>query len=302
LREEPVAQALLTLASLAHPDWGIRPSTFEVAYALLQTIEGLDLVRAQMLVDACYRSYSLGSFEKVRPETQDRITFTVGSRYEMLRQWIQSYAADPAPEPDFFFSRLFGEVLSQRGFAFHANYDAGMVSANLIESAQKFRWAVQDRQPAPIDMELPENPLGKEYLKMIHDGILAAQYVQSWRLPPDESVLVAPAYTFLLSNQPVDHQFWLDVGSTSWAERLYQPLTHPYILSRGWPADQIWTDADEHEHNRDVLYRMVAGLARRCRKQIHLGICDLGESGYESRGMLLRAIQVVLTQSRGVAR
>jgi hypothetical protein len=306
LREEPAAQALLTLAALAHPDWGIRPSTFEIAYALVQSIDGIDLIRAQMLVDSGYRASAgrpgLGAFEKFNPDAQERITFTAGNRYEILRQWIEAYAADPVQEPDFFFTRLFGEVLSQEGFAFHSNYDTGIISANLIESAQKFRWAVQDRQPASTEPELPENPLGKEYLKMIQDGILAAQYVQSWNPPAADTVLLAPAYTFLLANLPVDHQFWLDVGSSAWAERLYQPLTHPYILSRGWPSDRVWTDVDEYEQNRDVLYRMVVGLSRRCRKRIHLGICDLGEGGYEARGMLLRAIQVVLAQSRGYAR
>ncbi len=190
-------------------------------------------------------------------------------------------------------------MLSQPGYAFHANFEAGTVCANLIESAQKFRWAVEERTPAPADPEKDEPPLGKEYIRMIQDGVLAAQYIQSWQIPEENAVLIAPAYTFLLSNRPVDHQFWLDVGSSAWAERLYQPLTHPYILSREWDRARIWTDVDEYEVNRDVLYRLVLGLARRCRQRIHLGLCDLSESGYESKGMLLRAIQVVMQQSRG---
>jgi hypothetical protein len=137
---------------------------------------------------------------------------------------------------------------------------------------------------------------------MIQDGILAAQYIQSWQIPPDDAVLIAPAYTFLLANQPVEYQFWIDAGSSAWAERLYQPLTHPVILSRGWRPDRAWTDVDEYEYNRDALYRLVLGLVRRCRKQVTLGLCELGESGYESRGMLLRAIHVVLQQSRGYRR
>ncbi len=303
LREEPATQALLTLACLAHPDWGFRPSNFEVAYALIQTIAGLDLVRSQLLVESVYRAQAgraaLLPFERMRPETQERVTYRTGTRYEELRHWLEEYASDPAVELDFFFSRLFGEVLSQPGYAFHANYEAGTVCANLIESAQKFRWAVENRTPAPADPEQEDPPLGKEYIRMIQDGILAAQYIQSWQIPEEDAVLIAPAYTFLLANRPVDHQFWLDVGSSAWSERLYQPLTHPYILSREWDPNRIWTDVDEYERNRDALYRLAIGLVRRCRKRIHLGLCDLSESGYESRGMLLRAIQVVLQQSRG---
>ena len=303
LREEPAAQALLTLAQVAHPEWGMRPSHFEVAYALIQTIQDLDLVRAKLLVEAAYRSMagSIGllPFEKIRPETQQRVTYYAGNRYEALRRWLEDYHQDPAPELDFFFSRLFGEVLSQPGFALHANYEAGTVCANLIESAQKFRWAVEGRVPVPVGAEYDENPLGKEYIRMIQDGILAAQYIQSWQIPPENAVLIAPAYTFLLANQPVEHQFWMDVGSPSWAERLYQPLTHPVILSRAWERERVWTDADEYEYNRDALFRLVLGLVRRCRRRIHLGLCDLSESGYESRGMLLRAMQIAIQQSRG---
>jgi hypothetical protein len=307
LRDEPIAQALLTLAALAHPDWEIRPSNFEVAYALIQTIGGLDLVRAQLLVQSAYRvnagRATLLPFDRIKPETQERITYRVGTRYELLRRWLETYQPDPV-ELDFFFSRLFGEVLSQPEFAFHSSfvsgsYAAGTVCANLIESAQKFRWAVEERLPVPVGEDPQDVPLGKEYLRMIQDGVLAAQYVQSWQIPPEDAVLIAPAYTFLLANQPVDHQFWLDVGSAAWSERLSQPLTHPHVLSRAWNRDRMWTDADEYEYARDALYRLVLGLSRRCRETIHMGVCELGESGYESRGMLLRAINIIMQQSSG---
>ncbi len=306
LREEPAAQAMLTLAALSHPEWRVRPSTFEVAYALMQVIEGMDLVRSQLLVETAYRNQlgrpTLIPFEKIRPEIQERITYATGERYETLRRWIEAYSAEPVSELDFFFSRLFGEVLSQPGYCFHENYSAGTVCDNLIESAQKFRWAVGDRVPVGENPEEEPNPLGKEYLAMIQDGILAAQYIQSWQIPPEDAVLIAPAYTFLLANQPVEYQFWIDVGSSAWAERLFQPLTHPVILSRQWQPGRVWTDIDEYEYNRDSLYRLVLGLVRRCRKQIYLGLCELGESGYESRGLLLRAIHMVLQQSRGYGR
>src|SRR5258706_10438129 len=45
LREEPASQCLLTLAALAHPGWNIRPGKFDLAYALIQSIAEMDLVR-----------------------------------------------------------------------------------------------------------------------------------------------------------------------------------------------------------------------------------------------------------------
>ncbi len=89
-------------------------------------------------------------------------------------------------------------------------------------------------------------------------------------------------------------QFWLDVGSTGWWERIDQPLTHPYVLSPRWPEGRLWTDADEYETQQEMLYRLTAGLLRRCSRRVYLGITDLGEQGYEQRGPLLRVFQQVL--------
>ena len=124
---------------------------------------------------------------------------------------------------------------------------------------------------------------------MVQEGVIAAQYVRSWQAVDEDAVLLAPAYTFLMSNRPVDVQFWLDVGSRGWLERLYQPLTHPYVLSRNWPAGRPWTDSEELESSMQGLYRLASGLLRRCRGRIYLGLSELGEQGYEQRGPLLRA-------------
>lgn len=40
-------------------------------------------------------------------------------------------------------------------------------------------------------------------------------------------------------------------------------------------------------------------MVRRYRSRIHLGLCELSESGYESRGLLLRALHNAMQQSRG---
>jgi hypothetical protein len=322
LRDEPATTCLLTLAALAHPEWGLKPGKYDVAYALLQAIEGLDLVRAQLLTEGVYRvragQVELGAFERISPNNQERITFRLGQRYDRLRQWLLAYHERPVEEVDVFFSRLFGEALSQPGFGFHANYGAGEVAANLVESARKFRWAVASSETEVVSADVARigppvesasepvvpasgtKPLGLEYLEMVRDGVVAAQYIRSWGSSPEDdideadSVLLSPAHTFLMGNRPVDVQFWLDVGSRGWFERLNQPLTHPYVLSRDWPVGQIWSDADEYEANQDALYRLILGLVHRCRRRIYLGLNELSEQGYEQKGALITALQRVL--------
>jgi hypothetical protein len=310
LREEPATRCLLTLAAVAHSEWSICPSRFDVAYALMQAIDGMDLVRAQLLTDIVYRvrdgQPTLGSFDQIKSEMQERLTFVLGQRYERLRAWIADYAAGPQVELDHFLSRLFGEVLSQSGYHFHRDYDAGRVAANLIESVQKFRWVAGETGVLDKRSDVSEsdkNPvsgpqsLGQEYLEMVQDGVIAAQYILGWQLQPEDAVLLTPAYTFLMNNRPVDYQFWLNVGGRGWWERLYQPLTHPYVLSRHWPRSEdsaIWTDTDEVETRQDALYRLTMGLIRRCRRKVYLGLSELGEQGYEQKGALLHAIQRIL--------
>jgi hypothetical protein len=295
LRDEPASQALLTLAALAHPAWNIHPPRFDVAYALMQSIEGLDLVRAQLLAEIVYRprELRLTTFDVIDPGVQERITFVVGNRYTALRDWLLAYREGEELPFDHFLRKLFGEVLSQPGFGFHTDFDSVRVASSLVESVQRFRQALESTYLYQAE-DVHFLHLGKEYIQMLQDGVIAASYVEGWRSQNKDAVLVAPAHTFLMMNRPVTVQFWLDVGSSGWHQRLGQPLTHPHVLTREWEPGRIWTDADEVETSRRALRRVVSGLLHRCRERVYLCMAELGESGFEQRGDLLRAFQRVL--------
>lgn len=292
LRDEPASQCLLTLAALAHPEWGIVPPRADIATTLLQAISDLDLVRARLLAEIVYRFKDgkpvLTAFDRITPIMRERISFTIGERYERLREWLRTYSEQPPIELDHFLARLFGEVLSQPGFGFHTDFKSSEVTANLIESVQKFRRATEQPQGES------SISLGQEYFQMVQDGVIAAAYVQSMQEQPENAVFLAPAYTFLMQNRPVEYQFWLDVGSRSWFERIAQPLTHPYVLNRRWPVGHLWTQTEEDVSSRDSMGRLTLGLIRRCRGQIYLGLSQLNEQGFESRGPLLRVLDRVL--------
>ena len=299
LRDEPAARCLLTLAMLAHPSWQLVPSVPDVARALMIAIQDLDLVRARLLTEITYRPRGgqprLTGFERIVPDVQQRITYRFGERFERLRGWLEGYAGGEPSELDDWIAQLFGEVLSRPGFGFHQDLDAARVTSNLIESIVKFRRVVNPT------LTKESTPLGLEYLRMVEQGIIAATYVGNWEIEPAGAVLIAPAYTFLVANRPVDVQFWLDVSSPAWWERLYQPLTHPYVLSTRWPEGRVWTDKDEFAARQMALARLALGLVRRCRKRIYLGISQLGEQGYEQQGPLLQVIQRTLRRIREAA-
>ncbi|MCA9903954.1 MAG: hypothetical protein KC547_08860, partial [Anaerolineae bacterium] len=287
LREEPAARALLTLARLAHPDWGMKPSKYDVTYALTAAIADLDLVRARLLTDILYRDGRLLPFERIsEAQMQSRVTFDLGKRYDILRAWLDTYISTLALPLDAFFSKLFGEVLSQPKFGFHKRFDAANAAANLIDSAREFRQAVGEIEPAV--------PAAPEYVRMVDAGVIANLYIRDWEADKQDAVLIAPAYTFLLYNQPIDYQFWLNIGSSGWGQRLNQPLTQPYVMSRQWTLGDKWTDKLAVEADQKTLARLVAGLIRRCRKGIYLGYSEYGEQGLEQRGPLLMAVQNML--------
>lgn len=292
LRDEPASKCLLTLSALAYPQWNIHPPKFDVTHALMFALN-TDLVRAQLLTDIIYRQSDLrlSTFDNIKPDIQERITYSLGSRYSTLQTWIETYRVSEPLSYDFFLRKLFGEVLSQPDFGFHSDLDAVRIAASLVESIKKFRNAME-----PITDLSGLLDLGKEYIAMLQDGVIAAQYLEAWRGENKDAVLVAPAYTFLMMNRPAAYQFWLDPGSDGWSQRVSQPLTHPFVLSREWEETpgRLWLDADEVAMETETLARLVGGLLARCREKIFPALSDLGAAGFEQRGLLLRAFQKVI--------
>lgn len=298
LRDEPPAAALLTLACLAYPEWEIAPPRDDVAHALVQSIAGLDRVRAGLLAEIVYRVYdgkpALGSFDALIEKAQSRITGEHGERFEALRLWLEANVQDPRRDLDSFFLRLFDEILSQPGFGFYENPRAGEVVQHLAESAVNFR------QAAERFLSDDERLAGRAFVRLMQSGLLPAVSLPGWlETGAVEVVQILPVTTFLLSYRPARYQFWLDIGASGWADRPEGPLAHPAVLSRAWPAGQKWTDHDEVAAMQDQLVRITSGLLARCGERIYLGWSELGEAGYEPRGPLLRALQAIIRPELG---
>ncbi len=294
LHDEPVTRVMLTFAALAHPSWASPPHPEAVAQLFFRLLGGCDLVRASLLASAVVPSASEGvpllPFETVEAGLRDRITYQIGEAYEGLRTWVLAYASGD-PEPiDHFFSRAFGELLSQPGYGFHRGADtpwqsgaieAGKQVGALVESAARFRQAAAERDPAAV---------GRAYRDMVQEGVISAFYAFEWDEPAD-AVLLAPVHTFLLRNRAVQAQLWLDAGSTAWHRRIDQPLTNPYFLNSEWsPGKAAWDDRRERAHEIQRLQHLVQGLLRRCCAETHVFVSALSPTGRDQKGLLLRAL------------
>ena len=226
---------------------------------------------------------------------------------------------------DVYWQQLLAEVLAQPGFEPSTSRDNSFAIDKLIRGARAFR-EVMDRvgqsaavypvaggeHGVPGIAQKPRNlaapDVGLEYVTLLTQGLWGAQYAPEREQPPaaamdnadaantppvpgSKDILIAPIYTYLTSNFRSRYQFWLDINSLGWYERIYQPLTHPYVLSRQWKPGTVWMEADEHRERQAMLSRLVGGLVYRCSGQVFMASSQLGISGQEESGPLERAVR-----------
>jgi len=151
-------------------------------------IQDLDLVRADLLSRNLFPSQPLGRrfllFDRIQPEKQERISFWVGERFEKIRLWLEEYRTAGPQELDVFSAASLANSSRSRLWFPHQP-GCRTVAARLIESIQKFRQVVS----AALSAEVAQ--IGKEYTQMVADGVVAAQYLQSWETSASNAVLIA---------------------------------------------------------------------------------------------------------------
>ena len=290
LEEEPITRAVLAFAKAAHPQWELSITVEELRHAIMTLIPDCDVIRAALLAkNTLQEKCTLDHYYNIPEFTRDRITNAIGIQFDAILNWIEEYQNKESVPLDIFLSIFFGEVLSQPGFSLHEAIDDAALLTSLIQSMRDFRLMFADLA------EGQQLDVSKMYIETLQAGLLPSAHP----LPSEEvdAVIVSPAFTFLMRNQSVKYQFWLDIGSIGWWERLDQPLTHPYVLSRNWPRKKPWTDADEFQNNQATLARIVRGLLDRCEGHVYLYIAGLNQAGINQSSPLLSGIQLFLKRT-----
>ena len=291
LKESPPVTCILSFSKLAHPQWELPCSKYELRHAFMQILPDINLIQAELIVQTLYsgrkKDLPFRLYDSItNPVMQDRISFRLGEKLNAIAQWLHEYQVSEPVPLDIFISRCFGELLSQPGFNFHDDFNAARDIAHLVFSIREFR------QFTASVFDTDEIHAGLEYIRTIQSGLLPASF-QSSENKENNSVVISPAFTFLMANRPVQYQFWIDIGSMGWWERLNQPLTHPYVLSRNWDKNQHWTDVHEFQTSQETLLKLVQGLTARCTSQVFLNAVQVNEYGSEQRGPLMQALQTL---------
>jgi hypothetical protein len=289
--DDPNIRAFFTFAKLAHPQWNLPISSFELRNSLMVVLPNLDIVKADLIVKTLFSvkqsNEGLRSFDTItNHEMQERISFHMGEKLEKIRFWIKEYqSADPQPL-DVFFCMIFGELFSQKGFNIFTDFNAATRISQITQSIFTFRqFLTQVFDFDAIDA-------GHEYIRSVENGLLPSAIISNVEIN-ENSVMIAPAHSFLMENRKVKYQFWLDVGSLGWWERLNQPLTNPYLLNRNKDKEQLWTEAFEFNANQAGMLKIVNGLLTRCGKKVYVNTVQTNEYGSEQRGPLLQAFHTL---------
>lgn len=298
--DDPRVRALFTFAKMAHPQWQLQISFHEMRNALMVVLPDLDVVKADLIVRTLFSVKQslegLRSFDTLTNLVmQERITFQIGEKLESIRNWIIDYKTrDPQPL-DIFFCMIFGELFSQKGFSLFTDHEAALRISQITQSIRAFR------QFLTQIMAVDDITAGLEYISCVESGLLPSAIIANEE-KTEKAVLIAPAHTFLMENRTVNYQFWLDIGSLGWWERLNQPLTNPYLLNRTRDIGQLWTEAHEFDANQASMVKIIEGLISRCGKMVCVNTVRTNEYGSEQRGPLLQAfhtLQKRVYQSKG---
>lgn len=287
-RDEPRVRSWLTWLALAHPQWQVVPSAYDVAEALTLSIHGLDPARAELLVERLYRVEG----PELRPlaELPERIVERVGTHladlYEELREWLVAQEGD---QPiDAFLHKLFTELLSQRRFQPEPDLSGASVCDWLVRSAGRLR-----QSAAALSLK-SEAAIGAVFIDGINNGLVTANPPELGDPPDPNGIMVSTIYGYLLAGRPVRVQVWLETAATGWWDIPNQPLSNAFVLAQSYDPDKPWTSEDDFSIRNQLLSRIVRGLTARCLDGIIVANSDLDRRGLRQDGPLWRALQHIL--------
>ena len=286
-REEPRIRAWLTWLALAHPNWGVRPSEYDVAEALALSIAGLDPARAALLAAELYSpaTAQLHPGESLATELQERVGLEMVALVDQLREWLLA-AGDQHPVDSFLY-RLFNDLLARSPYQPSADVAGAAICEWLVATAGRLRETGRS-----IGLET-EAEVGVALIEGINQGLVTSNPPDLGDPPDPDGVMISTAYGFLLSERVVDVQVWLETAAMGWWDIPRQPLSNVFVLAASWEPGRLWTMEEEMRTRNRLLSQVARGLVSRCRRGILLAHNELDRRGQEQDGHLWRALQLV---------
>lgn len=291
-REEPRVRAWLTWLALAHPQWNVHPTLYDVAEALALSIHGLDPARAHLLASRLYlpEQGTLLPVAELPPALAGRVAGEIVALVEELREWLGQNGHGRFP-PDTFLYNLFANLLARPRFQPEPDLAGAAVCDWLVRAASRLR-----QSAPPMGLKTPDE-VGHAFIAGIYNGLVTARPPELGDPPDPDGMMVSTIYGYLLAGRPVRVQVWLETAATGWWDIPNQPLSNAFVLAQSRPADQPWSTDEDFAMRNQLLSRIIRGLTARCRDGIILANSDLDRRGQRQDGVLWRALQPVVGEA-----
>ncbi len=295
-REEPHVRAWLTWVALAHPDWGVHPTAFDVAEALGISFGRLDPIRAAILADAVYPQHlvRLIPAAQLDPIIVARVGEDTVAHYEHLRVWLEENR--DKHDLDHFIYHLFADVLATADFQPEPDLAAAGVCDWLVKMAGRL---VDAAAALKLNGSIE---IGQAFLHSINQGLVTGNPPEMGDPPDPDGVFVSTIYGYLLRGKAVRYQVWMDAGATGWWDYPRQPLSNAFVLAESWDDERQWTPNEENRVRQSLVTRFAHGLTSRCKEGIILATSDLDRRGQFQDGPLWRALQVTNDERRATSK
>ena len=286
-RDEPRIRTWLTWLAIAHPDWQMRPSSYDVAEALTLSIAGLDPARAALIT----RHWYDGAMGELRPLTalaadvQARLGAGWLPLLAALQEWLNSASGLPLSR---FLHDLFTTLLSQPRFQPEPDLAAAAVCDWLVRAAARL-----ETTATGLGL-MDETAVGRTFIDSIYQGIVTSNPPDLGDPPDPDGMMISTIYGYLLAGTPVQVQVWLDAAATGWWDIPNQPLSNAFVLAQSWDEGRIWTTDDDFAIRNQLLSRLVRGLNGRCSHGIILANSDFDRRGLRQDGALWKIVSPLL--------
>ncbi|MBM7855095.1 hypothetical protein JOC37_001480 [Desulfohalotomaculum tongense] len=272
LLDQPFANAMITLAVLANPDWKTEinfSSLVQTLCLLLKT----DPVRASLLAEETFKNdLKLPDLDELN--LREQVGYRYAEHYQELRQWVERRRQDK-PDLELLFQQAFAELLSP----LLPGEEDLLACRQMIDSAVKLRRVLSCYNDAP---------LGHNFIDMIQKGTLAAEVLYRPPAHRNKVILTSPL-NFILNPyiERVKYQFWLDIGGNQWMRGMAKELANPWVLSRRWTGHQVWDDGVDQNIRRQKLGILVRALLGKCSEGIFVAYSEINSQGWEQNGLLV---------------
>jgi len=280
--DNPFTQALITLAQLCHPSYGVVPNRDDVK-SLIRMLLKIDPVRSSILAGEVCSQRPFAEFPDVEfPGVVERIGYYNIEKYEYIRGWISEYKAKSAPLPiNEFLQKVFLEILISRDIL---EYDI-VQARNLIDSAQTF-----------VDIVTRFNRnASKDFLDMMRGGVKAAEsiYELEENLNGDLVLLSTPV-AYLAG--PLKHKVIIltSLSSCNWTPRSIKEITNVHVLTKTWKHGEIYTEEIEEKNRKHYLAVLMRCIMKRCGEKLVTFESNLSAGGYENDGVLSEYFDEIL--------